>query len=198
MYYTTTTVNGKQLDEFIAKYQDQAKFLVFCQHCGNYQTLWSCPPLLLDVPQFLQGFNYIYIIGVKVIYDEETIKSAHTAEKIKEITFQSLQEVKTKLAAALLTLEQQIPGSVSLSSGGCRLCQRCERRDDRPCRYPEKMRYSLDAFGFDLTAITSDLLQIELKWAKNSLPEYYTLIHALLTTQELDKTILHEMTRGLF
>jgi hypothetical protein len=45
------------------------------------------------------------------------------------------------------------------------------------------MRYSLDAFGFDLTAITKDLFQIEIIWCKDRLPEYFTLIHALLTKE---------------
>jgi len=106
---------------------------------------------------------------------------ADTIEKVHEITTQSLQEVKKKLSNVLFDLEHQIPGSVSLASGGCNICQHCKRLDNLQCQFPEKMRYSLDSFGFDLTEITSDLLQIELKWSKDSLPEYYTLIHALLT-----------------
>ncbi|MDF2571318.1 MAG: hypothetical protein K0R55_2922 [Sporomusa sp.] len=185
MYHTTTTINSESLHEFIKKYQQQEKFLAFCKDCPNYNTLWSCPPLQIDPNQFLLDFNYIAIIGVKVIYDAETIKLANTSEKIKEITTQSLREVKNKLSDTLLELERQIPDSISLASGGCYICQRCRRCDDLPCKHPDKMRYSLDSFGFDLTAITSDLLKIELKWSKDNLPEYYTLIHALLTKQSL-------------
>ncbi len=181
MYHTSIRFNSVPLSEFINKYQHQYKFMAFCKDCHNYNTLWSCPPLQIDANQFLQDFNYIYIIGVKVIYHPETIKLANTPEKIKEITMLTLQAVKKKLANALLALEAQVPGSVSLASGGCHICQRCNRLDNLPCNHPEKMRYSLDSFGFDLTAITSDLLQIDLKWTKDSLPEYYTLIHALLT-----------------
>jgi predicted metal-binding protein len=163
--------------------------MVFCKECNNYNSLWSCPPLEIDVNQFLLDYNYIYVIGVKIIYDAETIKSAKTPEKIKEITMHSLKEVKSKLSDTLLALERQIPASVSLASGGCHLCQRCKRCDKLPCEHPEKMRYSLDAFGFDLTAITSDLLQIDLKWSKDTLPEYYTLIHALLTKHSLSNML---------
>lgn len=181
MYYTTIKFNSVHLSEFINKYQHQEKFMAFCKDCHNYNTLWSCPPLQIDANQFLQSFNYIYIIGVKVIYHPETIKLANTPEKVKEITMLTLREVKKKLANELLALEAQIPGSISLASGGCHICRRCSRLDSLPCNHPEKMRYSLDSFGFDLTAITSDLLQIDLKWTKDRLPEYYTLIHALLT-----------------
>lgn len=155
--------------------------MTFCKDCHNYNALWSCPPLQFDANQFLQNYNYIYIVGVKVIYNPETVTLANTPEKVKEITMRTLREVKDKLANALHFLEGQIPDSVSLASGGCHICQHCSRLDNRPCIHPEKMRYSLDSFGFDLTAITSDLLQIELKWSKDTLPEYYTLIHGLLT-----------------
>lgn len=181
MYQTITRINSVRIPDFIKKYQNQEKFMAFCKECHNYNTLWSCPPLQIDANQFLQAFNYIYIIGVKVVYDAETIQSANTIEKVKEITIHSLREVKNKLSETTLALEREIPDSVSLASGGCYFCERCKRCDNLPCQYPEKMRYSLDSFGFDLTAITSDLLQIELKWSKDSLPEYYTLIHALLT-----------------
>lgn len=185
MYRTTTTINSEKVPEFIRKYRHQEDFLIFCKDCKNYNSLWSCPPLSIDVDQFLRDFDYVYVIGVKVIYEPEIIKITDTAEKIKDITTRSLQEVKNKLSATLLALERQIPNSASFSSGGCSLCQCCQRSNHLPCRQPEKMRHSLEAFGFDLTAITADLLQIELQWSKNSLPEYYTLIHALLTKQPL-------------
>ncbi len=181
MYHILTTINSEDLAEFIRKYQHQEKFLDFCKNCNNYNSRWSCPPLKIDVNQFLLNFDYVYVIGVKIIYDAETITMADTTEKIKAITTQSLREVKKSLSNTLLALEHQIPDSISLSSGGCNICEHCKRYDDLPCQYPEKMRHSLDSFGFDLTEITSDLLQIELRWSKGSLPEYYTLIHALLT-----------------
>ncbi|SDF71740.1 hypothetical protein SPACI_046700 [Sporomusa acidovorans DSM 3132] len=185
MYHTAIKVNSVPIPEFIKKYQDQDKFMAFCRECHNYQTRWSCPPLQFDANQFLLPFRYIYLIGVQVIYDPETIKAADTADKVKEITRCTLREVKDKLSETVLALERKIPGSVGLASGGCHLCERCSRFDELPCRYPETMRYSLDSFGFDLTAITSELLHIDLKWAKHSLPEYYTLVHALLTKDSI-------------
>ncbi len=71
-------------------------------------------------------------------------------------------------------MEEQIPGSISISSGGCNLCNECNRKDGLPCRQPDKMRYSLDAFGFDLTAITKDMFDIDILWCKERLPDYST------------------------
>ena len=183
MYHTSTTTNSLPMSEFIKRYQDQEKFMAYCKECPNYNTLWSCPPLQFDANELLQDFGHINLIAVKVIYEEETIKSADTPEKVKEVTTNSLREVKTKLADTVLGLECEFPGSIGLASGGCHLCEHCSRLEDLPCRIPKKMRYSLDSFGFDLTAITAELLQIELQWPKNGLPEYYTLIHALMTKE---------------
>ena len=47
------------------------------------------------------------------------------------------------------------------------------------------MRYSMDAFGFDLSAITKDMLGIEILWCKDRLPEYFTLIHGILTMDKV-------------
>ena len=58
------------------------------------------------------------------------------------------------------------------------------------------MRYSLDALGFDLSALTSDLLGIELQWAKESLPPYYTLINDFLLPAKAMET--KEELFGLF
>ncbi|MBP2634389.1 MAG: hypothetical protein H6Q72_296 [Firmicutes bacterium] len=185
MYHTTITTNSLPMPEFIKRYQEQEKFMAYCKECPNYNTLWSCPPLQFAANDLLQGFNYINLVAVKVIYDKETIKLADTPEKVKEITTCSLREVKSKLAEAILALEGEFPGGVGLASGGCHLCEHCTRPDDLLCRMPEKMRYSLDSFGFDLTAITAELLQIELKWTHSGLPEYYTLIHALMTKEPM-------------
>ena len=97
--------------------------------------------------------------------------------------------VKRAADERLRKLEARIPESLSLSSGGCILCENCTRKEGKPCRQPDKMRYSLDAFGFDLSAITKDIFHIEILWCKGSLPKYFTLIHALLAKQPVPEKL---------
>ena len=60
--------------------------------------------------------------------------------------------------------------------------QPCARQDAKPCRHPHDVRVSLEAVGFNLGKTTSQLLGIDLKWGgKDRLPEYITLVTALLT-----------------
>lgn len=50
------------------------------------------------------------------------------------------------------------------------------------------MRYSLEAFGFDISKTLIDLFGIELKWGStDSLPEYYTYVSALFSNQVIEE-----------
>ncbi|MBQ1867165.1 DUF2284 domain-containing protein [Selenomonas sp.] len=176
---------GMPLSAFQQKYQDCATYLTYCQQCPNYNTVWSCPPLPFDVADYLEKFQWMYVIGAKINLSPQVIKAADTAEKVKAMGWDIVVAVKLAMEERLRRLEQQLPGSVSFSSGGCNLCRACSRKEGAACRRPEKMRYSLDAFGFNLTAIANDMLGIEIQWCKERLPDYFTLVHGLATTEKI-------------
>ena len=178
--YRTSAI---EMPRFRQIYQDRERFMAYCRECPRYDALWSCPPLSLDVDRFLDSYEWGHLLCVKIDLDDETIREADTTEKIKAAGWDIVSTVKLDVEGRLRRLETKVPGSLSLSSGGCNLCASCTRKSGNPCRQPDKMRYSLDAFGFDLTAITKDLFHIEILWCKARLPEYFTLIHALLTKE---------------
>jgi predicted metal-binding protein len=85
-------------------------------------------------------------------------------------------------------LEEQYPGSKALFAGSCRICPtgKCKKITGEPCISPEKVRPSLEAFGFDVSRISSELLNIEMKWSQNGiLPEYFTLVSGFFTDNEI-------------
>lgn len=183
MYTITTFQNDLPLKDFISRYQNIEKYLAYCRECPNYNSVWSCPELAFPVADFLGKYSHICLVAVKIDLAKETIDSADTPEKIKQITKDILWKEKGILSKKLLTAEKHFPGSTSLTAGGCTLCAVCSRKNGQPCRQPGKMRYSLDSFGFDLSAITHDLLGYDIQWCHGRLPDYYTLVHALLTPQ---------------
>lgn len=180
MYRTELYQQDIAMADFIAKYQDIDKFMAYCRACPNYDVRWSCPSLSFEVGDFLAKYDRVHLVGLKMTYDAETIRSADTPEKVKSVTWDTLFVEKRALEETLLVVESEHEGSQALSSGGCHYCDACARTEGKPCIYPDKMRYSLDAFGFDLTAITADRFGIDLCWSQGALPPYYTLIHALL------------------
>ena len=197
MYQTQLYQQDIAMADFIAKYQDIDKFMAYCRECPNYNARWSCPSLSFDVSEMLAKYDRVHLVGLKMTYDEMTIASADTPAKVKSVTWDTLFVEKRALEETLLAVEGEHAGSQALSSGGCHYCDTCARTEGKPCTYPDKMRYSLDAFGFDLTAITADQFGIDLCWSKGALPPYYTLIHALLLPvgSDIDTTALTERIR---
>lgn len=197
MYQTQLYQQDIAMADFIAKYQDIDKFMAYCRACPNYDTRWSCPSLSFAVGDFLAKYDRVCLVGLKMTYDEATIASADTPEKVKSVTWDTLFKEKRALEETLLVVESENAGSCALSSGGCHYCDTCARTEGKECIYPDKMRYSLDAFGFDLTAITADQFGIDLCWSQGALPPYYTLIHALLLPvgSDIDTTALTERIR---
>ena len=184
--YRTSPV---EMVPFQKKYQDQEKYMAYCRECPRYLTRWSCPPLSFDVGEFLAPYATVHLVCAKILLDDETIRAADTAEKIKTVGWDIVSTVKLDLEERLRKLETQVPGSLSLASGGCNLCEHCTRESNLPCRQPDKMRYSLDSFGFDLSAITKDVFDIDILWCKDSLPKYFTLIHAFLTSVPIENKL---------
>ena len=171
--------------DFRRRYQDRKKFIAYCRECPRYDTVWSCPPLGFDADEYLKRFSWMSVVGAKIVLSQEVIEAADTAEKVKDTGWKIISKVKLELEDKMRQLEGQVSGSVALSSGGCNLCKECSRKEGKPCRMPEKMRHSLDAFGFDLSAITKEMLGIEILWCRDRLPEYFTLIHGLMTAGDV-------------
>ena len=192
-YSVTYRMDEMSLDGFIEKYREKEKFLEYCKACPNYNNKWSCPELSFEVDDFLGSFNYIYIVGAKMTFDRETIEAADTMEKVKAVGWEILETVKGGLADKLLAMEKKSEGSVSLAAGGCTICSECTRPEGKPCRFPQKMRHSLDSFGVNLSRLTEDAFGISILWIKDKLPDYFTLVHALLAKERIDESSWSEV-----
>ena len=186
MYRTEVTFKKISMEELKKDYCDREKFEKFCKECRNYGSTWSCPPYNFDVEDYLKNYSYIYLVGVKIIFDEETLDKVNTKEKINDYTTETLKYMKDKIMMELLRVERY-EGSKSLSAGGCKICDDCSRKNNTQCQHPDMMRYSLESMGFDVGGISSGLLDYELKWATETrLPEYFSLVTGLMTKREIE------------
>lgn len=175
--------------EYIAQYRDCDKFIGFCKECKNYGTLWACPPFENDPTPKISAYKYAYIIGTKVYVDEQTRHSVDTVEQRTKLTYDILLDIRKVIDARLIELEKEAAKALAFYAGSCRQCTDniCTRKQGAPCIKPELMRSSLESVGFDIALTTSQLLGIELKWSTDHiLPEYFTLVSALFTNQELE------------
>ena len=187
MYRTEIKLKRVPMDELKKDFRDREKFEKFCRECRNYGSTWSCPPYNFEVEDYLKGYKYIYLVGVKIIFDEKTLEEINTKERINDYTTETLKYMKNKIMTELLRVEKRYGGSKSLSAGGCKICDDCSRKNNIQCQHPDMMRYSLESMGFDVGGISSELLDYELRWATETrLPEYFSLVTGLMTKSEIE------------
>ena len=160
--------------DYIKDYVNVDEFLECCKRCPNYDKVWSCPSYDFKSEDYWKEYESLYILGYKINFDGTVSQ---------EESLKIMAEVKENMAGELFKMENQCPGSVSLSAGSCSLCGKgnCTRPSGKPCRYPEKMRYSIDSLGGNVGKTVHDLLGIELEWIEEGkVPSYFVLVGGLL------------------
>ena len=188
MFQTSNYTTQISVSDYIDKYRDAEKFIVFCQQCNRYNTCWACPPFDFSIDKYLK-YDKAYIIGTKIMISKNIKDSCTNADESKEMGAQIITSVRKNLDKQLLLIENRTPDSRAFFAGTCHICpvEECTRIDGRPCLYPDKIRPSLESFGFDIGKTTESLLGLELKWSNDgSLPEYLTLVSGLFTNSEIE------------
>jgi predicted metal-binding protein len=63
---------------------------------------------------------------------------------------------------------------------------KCTRIKGKPCISPDKVRPSLESFGFDVSKTSLQLLNVEMKWSlEGVLPPYFVLVSGFLTNADV-------------
>lgn len=164
------------VSDYLEGYVAVEEFLEYCKACPNYGVIWSCPPFDFDAEDFWCRFSRLLVIARKI----------HLPGGISQAEgFRILEEVKADMSRELFEMEAANPGSVSLSAGSCSICRNafgcetesenetgtgnaaphgCTRSNGQPCRYPDTMRYSIEALGGNVGLTVQKLLGIQLEW----------------------------------
>lgn len=162
-------------EEYTEGYVNVEEFLAYCKECENYDRKWSCPSYDFAPEDYWKKFEHFYVVGKKLILEEEE-KDAETCREL-------FRKVKNDLTEELFEKETEYPGSRSLSAGSCEVCgiDNCTRKTGEPCRFPEKLRYSIESLGGNVGLTARKLLGIELQWIEEGkIPDYFVLIGGLL------------------
>lgn len=171
------------VSEYVEKYVDIDQFEPMCRECKNWERVWSCPPFKFNPLDYWKQYDRLFVLGYKVILETEEERDNWAVK---------LAEAKKKMLDYLFEMELMYIGGVALAAGNCKICAEeegiiiednsyCSRVNDEPCKYPEKMRYSIEALGGDVSKTSEELLDLELKWGKDGqLPEYFALVGGLL------------------
>lgn len=127
-----------------------ASFRDICKSnsCGMYGRCWMCPPdigeieaLMEEVRRYGHGLLYQTVAQIEDSFD---IEGMQEAGKNHAWTSQRIE-------AFLMPL---LGKHLHLSCGGCRLCERCAKRDGLPCRKPEQALPSMEGYGINVYQTT--------------------------------------------
>ena len=156
---------------YINKFRRTDYFIEFCQQCKNYNHRYGCPPFDDETLSIVEGYEKVRIMGVKIIPNNKQLPLSAANDL--------MEPVITEMNEELLELEKSLGGYAFGFVGTCPYCSGapCARISGEPCRHPDKVRPSLEAFGFDMSKTAKDLLGLEIKWSQGELiPEYLTLV----------------------
>lgn len=159
--------------DYIAGYRDADKFIRFCRECPSYGASWGCPPFEFDADAELRRYESAVIYATKIVPARPLLLS-----EVQDF----IRPERLKIERRLLELERETGGRAFAYVGRCLYCgdKPCARLKKLPCRHPEKVRPSLEAFGFDIALTLGRLFGIELKWGHNGCaPDYLVLVSTL-------------------
>lgn len=156
--------------EYVDGCVDVEKFLAFCKECKNYGKKWSCPPFDFDPLDIWAKYD-VFEVTAYILRPDRSVTMAEASEML---TFE-----KNRMQTELQRTEDE--NSYVLGAGSCTLCEKCAKTEGEPCRFPDKMRYSIEALGGDVVKTAEKYLGMKILWSTDgSVPEYLMPVGGVL------------------
>jgi predicted metal-binding protein len=137
-------------------FRPEVRDMCKANRCGRYGKNWGCPPGLGTLDECkarVAGYTSGILLQTTAMMEDEFDADAITgASKINGE--RTLQFAKM--------LREKFPHCIIFGGGACKNCKTCTY-PDAPCRFPDKLMPSIEAFGM----VVSDLCKA------NNLPYYY-------------------------
>ncbi len=151
------------------RFHDPERIQSYCRSCEKYGQFWSCPPFESSPFAELPEWTHAVLVTQKT-----RVNPGVTKEELIE-QFQS-----SRVVLGEMLLEREGHGALAVVAGHCFGCTACTRPKGVPCCVPSRMRYSLEALGFDVTGLAEGLVGVSMQWPASGAPDYLLLVGALL------------------
>ena len=116
--------------------------------CGMYGRSWMCPPHVGKVEDLIcQARTYRTALVYQIV---DTLEDSYDFEGMM-----AAGERMNRLASAVRRkfTDLGLEDCLFLGAGGCRVCSRCAKQDDLPCRHPDLALSSLEAYGINVSVL---------------------------------------------
>ena len=116
--------------------------------CGMCGKCYMCPPDIGDIDVLMSSIkDYDYALvyqTVSELEDSFDFEGMINAKKSFYPIAQSLRDVFK---------EKGLSHVLHLGAGGCGVCEKCAKRTNEPCRFPEKAMPSLEGYGVNVSEL---------------------------------------------
>jgi predicted metal-binding protein len=131
--------------------REEVRDMCAVNKCGAYGTNWSCPPAcgtLDDCAARIKPYTRGLILQT-------------TGNMEDRFDYEAIQRTEREHAAHMAAFAQKVrplfshDGAMLLGAGTCRRCPTCTY-PDAPCRFPDEMHSSMEAYGMVVNEICGD------------------------------------------
>lgn len=134
----------------VDKIETDASFRSLCEAnmCGNFGRNWMCPPHAGEIGDLMARLRtYSYALVYQTVSDLED-----------SYDFEGMMEAGARHNKLMIELRKSLEKEplervLHLGAGGCRVCERCAKRDEEPCRHPELAVASLETYGVNVSRL---------------------------------------------
>jgi predicted metal-binding protein len=157
-------------DPQVQTYCNTSKF-----SCPNYSHSWGCPPVAPYLEKKIFQFHEFYLIYYKYDLNKyiKDIKSKHSHLSEKKIRNDFYRKdimrdyLESEIQDFIKNYSKPYKEVFILWDGYCRICSKqgksCTYDDNKPCRYPDQIQYSMEAVGIDVNKTVSHL-NLNIEW----------------------------------
>ena len=122
------------------EFRGEVRVMCSADSCRSYGKSWSCPPAVGSVERAAERAG-AYSRGIIVQTAGELSDSFDM-----DGTAALMRDHKRSFDALLRQIRRFYPDCLPMGAGTCRLCRKCTY-PDRPCRHPDRMVASMEAYG---------------------------------------------------
>lgn len=127
------------------RFLPEVRDMCAADRCQMYDKCWSCPPgcgTLDDSREQAKQYNWGVLLQM-------------TGDMEDDFDVETMMETEENLKTALTKFLELVPEEdkrLAMSAGACTICKECTY-PDAPCRFPEKMHSSMEAYGLVVSEV---------------------------------------------
>lgn len=131
----------------VDKMKFSTEFRDICEtnSCGMYNRNWTCPPCVGHINQLIEVAKSY---RTALVY--QTVSHIEDSFDIEGMLEAGQRQNELSISINEILCEYKLNKFLHLGAGGCKICKRCAKLDDKPCIHPSMAIPSLESYGISV------------------------------------------------